>query len=302
MNLEKRIKLAQMDPELVAGEIGNFIVERVLKFKKTGGVIGLSGGVDSTVAAALAKRAFDAYNKNHLENPLELVGYILPSKTNDPKDAEDGIKVAKRLCIRYEIRSIEDIVEAYKVTNPEALNDRYHRGNLTSEMRAVVLHGKAATENKSVIGTGNRDEDYGLAYYTLFGDGAVHMSPLGRLPKRLVRQMAVYVGFGDLAYRISTPGLEHGQTSFKDLGYDYEFSEVVLEGLDQGIKPEDLTAHCQIIPYAKEQIKKYTQLHGKPKFTKVEEFIDDIIIRHKVALEKSKLVSPKIAKITLRCD
>jgi len=81
-----------------------------------------------------------------------------------------------------------------------------------------------------VVGTGNKDEDFGVAYYTLFGDGAVHLSPIGNLPKRLVREMAAYLGFDDLAGRVSMAGLEPGQTSFKDLGCDYEFAEVVLAG------------------------------------------------------------------------
>ena len=195
-----------MEPKQVADEIGDFILRKVLEMKKTGGVVGLSGGVDSTCVAALAKRAFDRHNAKHPNHPLEVVGYILPSNTNHPKDAEDGLKVATRLGIRHEVQSIEAIVEAFKTTNPEALGHKYHRGNLTSEIRAVVLHTKAATENKAVIGTGNKDEDYGVAYYTLFGDGAVHMSPIGNLPKRLVREMAAYLGFDDLSGRVSTAG------------------------------------------------------------------------------------------------
>ena len=121
------------------------------------------------------------------------MGFILPSKTNHPKDEEDGLKVATLAGPPgTSVLAIEAIVEGFKSTNPEALAHKYHRGNLTSEIRAVILHTKAATENKLVIGTGNKDEDYGVAYYTLFGDGAVHLSPIGNLPKRLVREMAAY--------------------------------------------------------------------------------------------------------------
>ena len=94
---EQRIKLAKMDPQQVADEIGDFIIRTVLKLNKTGGVVGLSGGVDSTCVAALAKRAFDRHNAQFPDKPLEIVGYILPSKTNDPKDAEDGLKVAAQI-------------------------------------------------------------------------------------------------------------------------------------------------------------------------------------------------------------
>jgi len=296
---EQRIKLANMDPGQVADEIGDFIIRTVRKLNKTGGVVGLSGGVDSTCVAALAKRAFDRYNAQSPGQPLEIVGYILPSKTNAPGDAEDAIKVATKLGIRHEIRSIEAIVAAFQSTNAEALGDKYHRGNLTSEIRAVVLHTKAATENKAVIGTGNKDEDYGVAYYTLFGDGAVHLSPLGNLPKRLVRELAVYLGFDDLSGRVSTAGLEPGQTSFKDLGCDYEFAELVLNGLDQGLQPEELAVHSQVAPYARQQIEKYAQWYGTPKFATVEALVNEILARHRVALLKAEIVNPEIAPVTL---
>jgi NAD+ synthase len=288
-----------MDPKQVADEIGDFIIRTVLKLNKTGGVVGLSGGVDSTCVASIAKRAFDRHNAQFPDKPLEIVGYILPSDTNHPKDAEDGLKVAARLGIRHEVRSIETIVEAFKSTNSEALGHKYHRGNLSSEIRAVVLHTKAATENKAVIGTGNKDEDYGVAYYTLFGDGAVHLSPIGNLPKRLVREMAAYLGFDDLAGRVSTAGLEPGQTSFKDLGCDYEFAEVVLNGLDQGMTADDLAIHSQVVAYARQQMEKYAQWYVTPKFASVEALVREIVRRHEIALLKAEIVNPEIAPITL---
>jgi NAD+ synthase len=297
---EQKIKLPTMDPEQVADEIGDFIVRQVLAMDRTGGVMGLSGGVDSTSVAALAKRAFDKHNVKFPDRPLELVGYLLPSKTNDPKDAEDGLKVANRLGIRHEVIAIEAIVEAFKTTNPEALDRKYHRGNLTSEIRAVVLHTKAATENKLVIGTGNKDEDYGVAYYTLFGDGAVHLSPIGNLPKRLVREMAAWLGFEDLAGRVSTAGLEPGQTSFKDLGCDYEFAELVLTGADQGIPAEALAQNSQVAAYGRQQIDKYIQWYQTPKFKTVEALVVEVLRRHQIALLKAEIVNPEIAPITLR--
>ena len=185
--MERKIKLPKINPEKVADEIGNFVVETVNRVRATGGIIGLSGGVDSTTTAILVKRAFDKYNKkNH--NKLELVGYMLPSKLNNSKDTEDSIDVAKRLKLRYETHYIDPIVESYYEINPEIfqINHTYDKGNLISRVRANVLSTKAAFEKKIVLGTGNKDEDFGVGYYTLFGDGAVHLSPIGNLSKRLV--------------------------------------------------------------------------------------------------------------------
>jgi NAD+ synthase len=186
--LEKKIKLAEMDNEQVADEIGDFVINTVLNNRATGCVIGLSGGVDSTTTAALIKRAFDEYNTARPDKPLELVGYMLSTETNIPEDATDGKKVAERLGIRYEMYNIEDIVKAHRHINHEAFVKDFDKGNMISRVRANVLSTKAATEKKVLAGTGNKDEDFSIGYYTLFGDGAVHMSPIGNLPKRRASQ------------------------------------------------------------------------------------------------------------------
>ena len=90
----KRIKLAKMDCEKVSKEIGDFVIEIVQEVNSTGCVIGLSGGVDSSTAAALIKRSFDRFNTQGSEK-LELVGYLLPSSLNKTDDA-DQITVLRK--------------------------------------------------------------------------------------------------------------------------------------------------------------------------------------------------------------
>jgi len=297
----RKIKLARMDPEYVSAEIGNFILKEINEIRFTGGVIGLSGGVDSTTTAALAKKAFDNQNKC-LGSHLELVGYILPSKTNAKADEEDGKKVAERLGIRYEIISIEPLVESYSQLDLETAKNKIQKGNLMSELRALVLHRKSALEKKLVLGTGNRDEDFGVGYYTLFGDGAVNLSPIGNLPKRLVREMACYLGFEDLANRTPTAGLEPGQTDFKDLGYDYDLVEVVSEGIKQGFIFDEIIHSPLVKELAEKQIKFYKESFGKEKFGSTEEIVCDIFRRNKIAEGKARIVSPPIAPVSLEYD
>lgn len=301
--LEKRIILPEIDSEQAAAEIGEFVVNQVISHSSTGCVIGLSGGVDSTTTAALIKKAFDRYNSSvsadNQKKQLEVVGYILPSDTNNPDDTRDGINVAERLGIRHEVHSIEKILEAFQSTNPEALAVKYDKGNLMSRIRANILSTKAATENKTLAGTGNKDEDFGIGYYTLFGDGAVHISPIGNLSKRLVRQMSCYFGFEDIAKRIPTAGLEPGQTDYKDLGYDYDVVELVSEGFSQGLTREEIIVHSQIKPVVEHQINLYESKYGHKKFNSVGEVVDDIVRRHYIADEKAKIIHPPIAPVTL---
>lgn len=300
----KNIKIASMNPEVVAEEIGEFIVRKTIELGKKGAILGLSGGVDSTTVAALAKRAFD---KNNFKNPgdnLELVGYLLPSNTNNPADLEDGLKVAKRLGIRYEIVNIEPFVEAYGKIDSKTFNSKFHKGNLMSEIRALVLHRKSASENKILLGTGNRDEDFGVGYYTLFGDGAVHISPIGELPKRLVRQMAIYLGFEDLANRVPTAGLEPGQTDFKDLGYYYETVELISEAIRQGFFREEILTHHQILDFIKKDFENYEKLFGVEarKFKVSRELIEDVLRRNKDAQNKAKLIHPEAPEVSLEYE
>ncbi|MGD8990704.1 MAG: NAD(+) synthase [Desulfobacterales bacterium] len=298
----KAIKLATMNCKQVRKEIGDFVIDIVQHAKSSGCVIGLSGGVDSSTAAALIKHAFDRYNAKRAKDQqtLELVGYILPSSVNVSLDETDAVWVAKHLGLRYEIHSIEALVESFKSTNPEALENKFHKGNMISRIRANVLSTKAATENKTLAGTGNRDEDFGIGYYTLFGDGAVHFSPIAGLPKRLVREMATFLGLdAQIIRREPTAGLEPDQSDFKDLGYDYDVVELVTEGLEQGYTKDELIRHAQIVPLIEQQIQQYQSVYGTKKFDAVKDVIEDVFNRHQQAKNKMRIIHPPTPRITL---
>jgi len=295
----KRIRLAQMDCERVSREIGEFVIAQVQHTRTTGCVVGLSGGVDSSTTAALIQRAFD----RHPDTQYGLVGYILPSILNQQDEIRDAEGVARHLGIRYEVHSIETAVEAFRSTNPEAFGSIFHKGNMISRVRANVLSTKAATENKLVAGTGNKDEDFGIGYYTLFGDGAVHLSPIGGLSKRLVRKMAGFLGFAEsIVNRVPTAGLEPGQSDFKDLGYGYDVVELVCEGFEQGLAAAELSRHEQIAPLVERQIDHYRKMFGAAKFISVLQVVEDVLRRHDLAKGKMRIIHPPSPEISLFYD
>jgi len=286
----KKIKLPYINPDNAIKSIGQFIIETILDANKTGGVVGLSGGVDSTVTAAITKKAFDDYNRKNTKTNLELVGYMLPSFLNDPNDTIDGVNVAERLGIDYKIISLDSTVKEGNLTNPNAMKSNLHRGNFISRARANILHTDAGFYNKLVIGTGNKDEDFGVGYYTMFGDGAAHLNPIGNLHKRIVKQLASYFGFDYIARKTPTAGLEPGQTDFKDLGYTYEVVELVLEGICQGFSKQELYNHKQL----KEIIEPWLL---KSKFNSIDSIVNDILKKHSKVSFKQKIINPPRAQV-----
>jgi NAD+ synthase len=270
----KKIKLPRMDCETVSREIGRFVIESVLAIGATGCVVGLSGGLDSSTTAALINKAFVKNNQARDEH-LELVGYILPTRINQEADLRDAEALVKALAIRCETHSIEKPVEAFTHTNPEAFKINYHRGNLISRVRANVLSTKAA-------------------------DGAVHISPIAGLSKRLVREMALFLGVDEsIVRRVPTAGLEPGQSDYKDLGYDYDVVELITEGLEQGFTDRQLATHDQVVPLVEKQIEHYRSVYGKTQLDSVEKVVADIHRRHQTARGKVNIVHPPTPQISL---
>ncbi|MEZ0318866.1 MAG: NAD+ synthase [Pyrobaculum sp.] len=187
-----------------------------------GAVVGLSGGVDSTVAAALAAEAL---------GPSRVLAVTMPSMYTPPEDVEDAKRVAERLGVRLIHIDITPIVESfYKALPGFAAEDRLAAGNILPRVRMTILYYYANRENLLVLGTSDRSELL-LGYFTKYGDGGADLLPIGGLYKSQVKEMARRLGFGWIAEKPSSPRLWREHTAEGELGAPYEVLDIVLWSL-----------------------------------------------------------------------
>jgi len=215
--LDLRLSPAELDA--ARERITSFIADVVDGAGADGAVLGLSGGIDSTLTAHLAVEALG-------EDGLH--GITMPAEVNDPDVMSDAERVAHDLGIAYDVVEIQPIAEAFFAAFPEAADDRTAAGNVYVRTRAVVNYLVANAEDRVVLGTGNRAEAM-TGYFTKYGDQAVDCNPIGNLYKQQVRQLAAHVGVPrDLVMQEPTAGMWEGQTDAAEMGLDYDTVDAIL--------------------------------------------------------------------------
>lgn len=174
-------------------------------------VIGLSGGIDSTVSAYLATRALGKEN---------VLGVMMPYRSSSPQSRKDAELVARNLGIATELVDISPMVdshlEACKVT------DRLRAGNIMARQRMIILYDISSRDRALVVGTSNKTEIF-LGYGTLFGDTACALNPLGDLYKTQIWQLAAALGVPrEIIDKKPSADLWEGQTDESELGFTYK--------------------------------------------------------------------------------
>jgi NAD+ synthase len=213
------LRLSEEELAATRERLVSFVRDVVDDAGAEGAVLGLSGGIDSTLTAHLAVEALG-------EDGLH--GLTMPSAVNDPDVMSDAERVAEDLGIEYDVVEIQPIAEAVFDAVPGAAEDRTAAGNVYVRTRAVVNYFVANAEDRVVLGTGNRAEAM-TGYFTKYGDQAVDCNPIGNLYKQQVRQLAAHVGVDrDLVMQEPTAGMWEGQTDAEEMGLDYDTVDAVL--------------------------------------------------------------------------
>ena len=173
-------------------------------------VLGLSGGIDSSLSCFLASEALGA------ENVLAL---LMPYRTSSPDSAKHARQVIEVTGVSSEMVDITPMVEPYFEKEPQMSNVR--RGNVMARMRMIVIYDRSVVWNGLPIGTSNKTELL-LGYGTIFGDMASAVNPIGDLYKAQVRQMARAVGVPEvIVQKPPSADLWAGQTDEGELGFTY---------------------------------------------------------------------------------
>ena len=178
-------------------------------------VLGMSGGIDSSVAAVLCKRAC----------PETVLGIIMPCHSIN-MDREHAELIAARFHIPVKVVVLDEVFDTLINALPDEGYDAKTKilaeNNIKPRLRMVTLYYFANRLNYLVVGASNKSE-LSVGYFTKYGDGGSDLMPLGNLAKSRVRDLARYLDIpGEIIDKTPSAGLWQGQTDEGELGMTYD--------------------------------------------------------------------------------
>ena len=226
-------------------EVINHIVNWIRNYKEKnnikGLVVGVSGGVDSALTSTLC--AMTGINTVCLNMPIF-------QKDEQYKRSENHINW---LIKKFKNVSAEEI----ELTNTfscffETVPTNFEKSNLAlantrSRLRMLTLYYYATIKESIVVGTGNKVEDFGIGFYTKYGDGGVDISPIADLMKSEVFKLSKELGINkEILNAKPTDGLWDDDRSDEDqIGANYDDIENVMKKIDDGKNPENFNSELK---------------------------------------------------------
>jgi NAD+ synthase len=226
-----------MQTEKIINHIVNWLSEYLESSHQKGFVIGISGGIDSAVTSTLcAKTGFPVLC---LEMPIH-------QAENQVSRAQNHIQWLKDHFPKIEDKRV-DLTPVYDqfVEAVEKSDNEYayylSLANTRARLRMSTLYYYAGIYSFIVAGTGNKVEDFGVGFFTKYGDGGVDISPIADLMKSEVYKIAEFLGINqDIQTAAPTDGLfGDNRTDEDQIGASYDELEIAMKLFEQGKTAED---------------------------------------------------------------
>jgi NAD+ synthase len=227
-----------IDAEWTTRILTRFVSAEVERTGKRRVVLGLSGGIDSAVSAALAARAL---------GPSEVTCLLMPHRMSSSDSLRDAQLVAERMGTPTETVDITPMVEGFRKATGEV--GRLRLGNVMARARMILLFDRSAALDALVLGTSNKTELL-LGYGTLHGDLASAINPIGDLYKTQIRELARHLEVPpSIRNKPPSADLWPDQSDEDELGFSYEEVDRLLallvdarlgreEVVERGFSPE----------------------------------------------------------------
>jgi len=237
--LELTPSILDLDWPEVASKTQRFIWDYVEKSGVNCIVLGLSGGIDSSTAAALSALAVGGD---------KVLGLILPEKeTRNAEDVKHAELVAEKFRFKTETIDITPTLETFYSSIPIFNHsDKVCKGNIKARTRMIYVYYYANRLNMLVCGSSDKSEAM-MGYFTKWGDVAADVSPLMDLYKTQVRKLAQHIGIPkEIIAKPSSPALWPGHLAEQELGVRYEQLDLILYGLEHFMKPEEIAKQLNV--------------------------------------------------------
>lgn len=220
----------KLNLEMTTDILTGFIKEETEKIGLKNVVLGLSGGIDSALSAALAAKALGGDR---------VYAYCMPYKLSSRESLEDAIKVAEAFKLNFEVIEITKMVDPYIEMNTDM--SKLRMGNVMARQRMICLFDMSAKVGGIVLGTSNKTELL-LGYGTWYGDLASAINPIGDLYKTQVWELSEYLGIPEsVIKKAPTADLWVGQTDEQELGFTYkQADELLYKMVDERARTSEL--------------------------------------------------------------